>query len=187
MASKVIGTTGLIGSGKDTIADLLCVALDAPKLNISDIVRQDAAAANISSDREPLTNYSKAMHDKFGATYFTQRAIQTIQESHSSLFVLSGIRVPEEVVLLRETFGSEFYLLAAQITDDDLRHQRILDRKTGWDPADKRKLTENDTIQIRNYRLDQTVALADKVIENSGSLQELNNKVDAVCSLFCRS
>jgi hypothetical protein len=58
MTNKIIGITGLIGSGKDTIADYLCTVHGFKRLSFAGALK-DAAAAVFGWDRELLEGSTK--------------------------------------------------------------------------------------------------------------------------------
>ncbi len=173
----IIATTGMIGSGKDAVADLLADQFSAVKINISDIVRKEAIAAGVSLDRSSLTDFSTAQLERFSATYFVDKAISDIENTPGAVFLISGIRTRDDVVQMRARFGNHFVLIAIEVSNDAIRFRRIRDRGDSDDRITDRELAKNDAIQECRYMISETVNMSDFRWENSGPLSDLHQLI----------
>ncbi|MDD4703790.1 MAG: hypothetical protein PHE28_05605, partial [Bacteroidales bacterium] len=96
--------------------------------------------------------------------------------------VLESVRNPKEIEFLRK---QENFILLAVTADVEKRYQRILLRKTVTDNVsfetfkanEEREMQSND-INSQNLRL--CIEMADYVVDNSGTIEELKEKIEEI-------
>ena len=95
-------------------------------------------------------------------------------------FVIDSIRNPGEIIELKN--NKNFRLLGVD-APVELRFKRILKRGRAGDAKTLQhfiKLEERENFnKSANQQLDKCLEMADKVIINNGSLEELRNKIDS--------
>ena len=190
---RIYGLTGGIGSGKSEVARRL-VELGIPVID-ADIVGHEilgpggsAATAVIAAfgqtilpegriDREKLASMvfdDDAARRKLNAIVhpviarnIAERCAELVQQGHSSIVI--------EATLLAEDGQREPWMngLILVLSSEDLRLSRLV-RSRGMDPVDARKRMAAQTPP------EKKASLADWVIENNGTLDELCAATDAV-------
>ncbi|HEX5268073.1 MAG TPA: dephospho-CoA kinase [Acidimicrobiales bacterium] len=191
----VVGLTGGIGSGKSTVASLLAdkgaVVIDADRISREVMAPGGAAfgpvverfgpgvvAPDGTLDRAGLAqivfNDRDALKDLEGITH---PAIGRVMAERMAEAAADPDRVVVmDIPLLAEGTSRERYGLAAVIvvdTPEDLALERLVAQRE-MDPADARARMANQAGR------DERRALADHVIDNSGSLEHLQAEVDRV-------
>lgn len=190
---RIYGLTGGIGSGKSEVARRL-VELGIPVID-ADIVGHEilepggsAADAVITAfdqtiltegciDREKLASVVfdddaarrrlNAIVHPVIARNIAERCAELVQQGHSSIVI--------EATLLAEDGQREPWMngLILVLSSEDLRLSRLV-RSRGMDPVDARKRMAAQTPP------EKKASLADWVIENNGTLDELRAATDAV-------
>jgi dephospho-CoA kinase len=191
----VVGLTGGIGSGKSTVASLLAdkgaVVIDADRISREVMAPGGAAyqpvverfgpgvvAPDGTLDRAALArvvfNDKEALRDLEGITH---PAIGRVMAERMAEAADDPDRVViMDIPLLAEGTSRERYGLAAVIvvdTPEDLALERLVSHR-GMDPADARARMANQVGR------EERRALADHVVDNSGSLEHLQAEVDRV-------
>jgi len=190
---RIYGLTGGIGSGKSEVARRL-VELGIPVID-ADIVGHEilepggsAAAAVIAAFGQTILTEGRIDREKLGAMMFdddaarrklnaivhpviarniAERCAELVQQGHSSIVV--------EATLLADDGQREPWMngLILVLSSEDLRLSRLV-RSRGMDPVDARKRMAAQTPP------EKKASVADWVIENSGTLDELRAATDRV-------
>jgi len=190
----VVGLTGGIGSGKSTVVSLLAekgaVIVDADRIahevmapggeayqpvidrfgagvvSADGTIDRAAVAAIVFSDPEALADQQA----------ITWPVIGKVMAERVAAGQAAGAIVVMDIPLLREAKGGDRYGLAAVIVVDTPVEVAI-DRL-----VNQRAMTEEDArARIANQiSREERVAIADQVIDNAGTIEELRAQVDAV-------
>lgn len=179
----ILATTGQIGSGKDAVVDILGKLLNAPEINISDIVRKEATANGISLERDPLTNWTEEMFMKHGSDYFVDKAIEEIKKVDSPIVVVSGIRSPRNVEVMKNEFGDNFKLIAVN-TDVQTRFERIKKRGSEKDHVTYEEFLGDNAEQERIFQIGVAMKMADYQVDNNGDLENLEMQLKQLIEKF---
>jgi len=177
MADKlVIGLVGPIASGKSIIAHLL-QDQGFTYQSLSDRVRDEAKSRGLPLTRANLQNIGNELREKFGATILAERSA-ILLGPHTDYAVIDSIRNPAEIAYLRNNLGALIIGIDAPV---ELRLAWYLDRarQRGEDnptPEDFFRANERDLGVGEGASGQQVTAclgLADKVLQNRGSKEEL--------------
>jgi dephospho-CoA kinase len=179
---KVIGTVGLPGSGKGEAA-AVAEAAGVPVVVMGDVIREECR----ERDLDPAEHHGRiagVLREEEGADAIAARTLPQIREaareSDRDVVVVDGLRSTVELERFREAFGESFTLLAVR-APFELRAERLGNRGRDNSDADLAGLRERDAREI-DLGLDETMARADVVIDNTGSLASFRDQVRAVLS-----
>jgi dephospho-CoA kinase len=115
--------------------------------------------------------------DKFGQDFLFSALLEKIKSSNNSMIVVNGVRYTDEAEGLRQ-HGAAIWFIDAPARSRWTRIQtrgEKLDDESSWEDFLKREeaATEQQIGLVKD--------LADEIIDNSGSLEELKQKI---CLLF---
>ncbi len=175
----LIGLTGKNGSGKGEVANFL-MSSGYQFFSLSDVVRDEVRSRGLGVTRENLIVTANEMRAGLGAGVLAEKVLQKIgPDAHA---VIDSIRNPFEVEALRRRKG--FYLISIE-ADPKTRFERTKARNRENDPKtydeflalEAREAHTNDPT---TQQLNRTAGMADAVIENSGTVDELKEQVRQV-------
>ncbi len=156
MLMRVIVVAGLPRSGKDSFASLL----PWKKIVYSELIR--AWAKKEIKDKRELGKIADQWREEYGKDYLTKLALMLAEEYGEDTIVLVGPRTVEEVEFVRENVPEHTVVWVD--ADEAVR------RKRGADPEREKEDIERGLLEIRK--------MADVVIGNNGTLEELKEKAD---------
>lgn len=177
--SMLIGLTGKNGSGKGEVANFL-VAGGYQYYSLSDVVRDEIVSRNQEITRDNLVVTANEMRSKLGAGVLAERVLSKLgSDAHA---VIDSIRNPFEVETLRKRKG--FHLLSIE-AEPKVRFERLKSRNRENDPQTYEQFLELEAREAQTndpttQQLNRTGAMADAVVENSGTLEELHEQVRQV-------
>lgn len=176
----MLGLTGSNAAGKGEVAERLRQRGFAVH-SLSDIVREEAAARGLSPERENLIRTGNELRRQVGPGVLAERILPRLGRRD----VVDSIRNPAEVEVLR---GLDRFVLLGIVAPVELRFARAQARSRAGDPDTlarfREREDEENTADPNAQRLAATLALADHVISNRGSLEELEREVDRMLRLL---
>ena len=104
----VIGLTGTLLAGKDTVAHML-KEKGCSLVVLSDIIREELKNQGIEANRITLQDMGNWLRKEYGSQVLVERALAK-HKSYTNILVIDGIRNPDEIVFLRN--HSKFFLIA---------------------------------------------------------------------------
>lgn len=184
MAKIVIGIVGQIGSGKDTAISFL-EKKGFVNFSLSDQIRVELKnRGNLDFTRKDIQSLGNEMREKYGDDYWARQAWKEAFKNGKEKLILSSIRHPAEAGFLKKQ--KNFYLLAV-VADQRIRFERKLasTRSDDQDILTWEKFKKLDDYETKGagehgQQVRKTLALADFIIENNGTFEELKKKVDRV-------
>ncbi|MBU0530180.1 MAG: AAA family ATPase [Candidatus Aenigmatarchaeota archaeon] len=173
----LIGITGLIGSGKDTVANHIIKKYNYKHINFGNIVGEFTSKIGRELTRENYQLTRKEFDQKYGKEFFSKEVMKIIKERKWERVVITGFRNPEDVEPIRRETGQNMILVSID-SDEKTRFERLKKRKFPRDP----KTIEDFHVQEKNeseiFSIQTVVSMADYHIVNSGTFQELEKNVD---------
>lgn len=171
----IIGLTGRNASGKGTVADYLKERGFA-FYSLSDVIRDELAARGEPASRENLIRVGNELRGRGGAGALAHRILPKLSEDRH--FVIDSIRNPVEVEALRHA-RKDFVLLCVEATPE-VRWERLHARGRVGDPQTFEEFVEMEGRELktddeRTQQLIATEALADHVVHNDGTPDELTD------------
>jgi dephospho-CoA kinase len=173
----VIGLTGSNAAGKGEAAAHLARRGFAVH-SLSDVVRDEARARGLPPEREHLIRIGTQLRREGGPGVLARRLLPRLV----GCAVADSIRNPAEVEVLRE--GLERFVLVGLTASPEARFGRMVARGRPGDPRtveefEGRERQENAS-DPNGQQLTATFEMADRVVDNSGSLDDLARELDRV-------
>ena len=184
-AMKVIGVVGEIGSGKDEVLKYLRDRYGVPYLSTGDIVRKMAGEQGVEGTRENLEAISRQCFQDMGKGCFVRMAGDEIVRQGWKIAGISGVRTPDDVDILRKTFGKDFILVRVDIKYPLIRFERIRKRNEERDPLTYEAFQAQDREEEETFNISKAVAMADCAVDNSGPLSDLHAEIEAMVASGC--
>lgn len=172
----VIGVTGHPASGKDAVAEYL-EEKGFAHLSGGNILRGIMKEQGLPVDRTSVREFVKEMRAKEG-NHFPYKEIADKVERDT---VVSGLRNIAEYSVFKEKFLDEFMCIAVDCPIE-VRYERASSRgRIGDDVTFERFKEEEEHERLADsgsHEVDKVIELADAILENSGTKEELFQKID---------
>jgi len=175
--SLVVGLIGKIGSGKTTVGRHLKETYGASEHRFSAILSDILERLYLPQRREFLQALGACLRENLGQDVLVEAFRKDLEKDPSNVLVVDGIRYENEVAMLR---GLENSVLIYIDAPAGLRYERALARgERGEGSLSFEEFQDNDSAETER-RIEALKQEADYVIENSGTLEDLLGKVDAI-------
>lgn len=183
----IIGLTGPNAAGKGEAAAAL-KALGFAYHSLSDAVREAAAVRGRTTGRDDLILTGNELRREGGPGILAELTLPKLGRRD----LVDSIRNPAEVMVLRRVPG---FLLLGVTAPPEVRFERAKQRQNqGQARGDAvaslqsfvAKEAEEDTSDPTAQRLTATLALADRVVVNDGSLEDLHRQVAKIVAALER-
>ncbi|UCD21212.1 MAG: dephospho-CoA kinase [archaeon] len=173
----IIGVTGTIGSGKDTVANYFVKKKGFTKIIMSDFLRKIERHRKVKPLRDNLRRLQHEIKQRYGEDILVEMAISEIAERDLKKAVVSGIRYPEEAKLFKKKVKMPMIFVDA---DPKQRFLRLKKRDRQGDPKTSHEFDHFDAIEEATFHLSKTKKLADFQIDNSKTLDHLEKQIQRV-------
>jgi dephospho-CoA kinase len=173
----VIGLIGKIGSGKTTVGKYLKDRYGASEHRFSTILSDILDRLYLPQRREYLQALGAALRANLGEDVIVNAFEKDLGEDPSEVLVVDGIRYENEVEMLK---GIENSVLIYVDAPAEIRYERAVERgERGEAGISFEEFLKNDSAETEK-RIESLKPLADCIIDNSGSLEELIEKLDVI-------
>jgi len=173
----IIGITGLIGSGKDAVANHIIKKYNYKHIDFGDIVRDYATKAGRTHSREDLQATRKDFDQTRGKDFFSKDVVRIIKESRWEKVVVTGFRNPEDVEPMRIELGRDLIMISVD-ADEQTRFKRLKKRGSPRDPKTIEDFHLQEKTEAEIFDVRTVVSTADYHINNVGTFDELKAMVD---------
>lgn len=181
----VVGVAGYAGSGKTTVANYLREKYGFRVYTFSQVVEREARKMELLKDnmrleekKRILSEVGGLIREKYGKKeIFAEMLVEEIKKELPERICVDGFRSKEEVETFRKNF--ERFVLIFLHADPERRYER---RKKD-DPNMKitlEEFLERDERDKKVIGMDKMEEMADYIIDNNGSLEELYQKIDDI-------
>jgi dephospho-CoA kinase len=182
MSKIVIGLVGPIAAGKSTTVGIL-KSKGFMSYSLSDRIREEIQNRNLEITRETLNQVSNDLRETVGADVLAQKTSTLIEKENSEKIVIDSIRNPLEIAYLKKHFGMYIIGLVApqEIRFDFFAHRGTnVAGITTWEEF--KALDDMELAQSGEYKqqVQACLDLADIIIENTGSIEELEKKLEEI-------
>ncbi len=175
---KIIMIIGLPGSGK-SVASRLLEKKGIPAYNSSHIIKEEVAKRGLELTVESEEHIARQLRKEHGKDAPARFLADSIEKEKSDIICIEGFRNIEEAEYIKR-FG-EIFLVEVR-APKNVRHERLIRRAGPRDPKDQKSAEWRDGMEIERGlgRLMETEKYTKFVINNDGSLQNLEKRLDEV-------
>ncbi|MBR3113258.1 MAG: AAA family ATPase [Methanobrevibacter sp.] len=170
---KVMGISGMPGSGKSFISDI-ATERGAIIVSMGDIVREEAKKRGESSKET-----AKNLRAEFGQYIISELTIKKIkklqEEGIENSIVVEGIRSLHEVDMFREEFDN--FIIVSVFANPTLRFERLKLRMREDDSTDFNVFDARDRTEL-GFGIGSVISLSDKLIINESDVESYCEKIN---------
>ena len=176
--SKIIAVLGMPGSGKSEAIDYLMAKYHWPKIYFAQPTFDEMERRGLERTQANERLVREDLRNLHGEDYYAQEAVKKVEAlTEAPIILLESFYSASEYRVFHGRFGSDFFTIAIHARPR-IRHERLLTRP-------ERSLTineseERDWAQLTRLTQGTPIALADFMLVNEGSKEELCGKLDAV-------
>lgn len=183
----IIGVVGKIAAGKTTVAKFFeekgfCrVSCSDPLIdmlthNVSDYSWVPELPEKAEPTRDRLIEFGKYLKDRYGGDILIRLAVD--KKRNCENIVIDGVRSREEIETIKKLGGKVIYVEARP----EIRFERLMKRKASKDKEIKsfEDFKKMDDAEESLYHTSKLKDLADYVIVNEGTLDELREEVERI-------
>jgi len=169
----VVAVVGLARSGKDTVAEILKAKHGFSHFDFyRDVIVPLLEAQGSEPKKENAVKLGNQMRAKFGMGVFGEKMAQLVAGKEK--VVATGARSLEELKHL-EMVAEHFFIVKVSAPESER-----FSRRSELDPGEEEAFFGRDADDLEKKGLEAVLGAADFSIENSGSLEELGKKLEAV-------
>jgi len=166
----IIGLTGKARSGKDTIAKYLCEHYGFKHYDFyKDVLVPELEKRGLEPTKMNASLVGNEMRKEEGMDIMAKRLLKKIDVPDA---VVTGFRSPEEVEYFKE-HTHDFTLVFV-----DAEPEVRFSRRSPLDPQTKEEFFKRDEMDEKGKNMEAVFLMADNVIDNNGTLDELYEKVE---------
>lgn len=178
MPRIILGISGEIASGKDTVGKYIAEKYKASSLRFSQPLRDMLDRLHLEQNRENMARLSLYLRKAFGEDIFSKVIVAEAEKSQSDLVVVDGIRRSPDIIHLENE--EHFYFVYVE-TSSEARYKRLIKRHQNTDDTIKTEVQfEKDALLETETQIFDLKERADFVIDNDGTLEELYAQVDRI-------
>jgi len=167
--------TGMSGSGKTTLAEMF-EENGYRVITMGDVIRDIARERGLEPTPKNLGSIAEGIRQEGGDAAVARKCVERLEGLRERKIIVDGIRSLSEVTVFRKHFD---VLLVAVHASPRTRYKRLKGRHRTDDPQDWDDFETRDRREL-GFSLGWAVALADHMIVNEGSLEELDRAFHAL-------
>ncbi len=181
----IIGITGTIGAGKGTIVEYLVKNKGFKHYSARGLISEEVSKRGLENNRDNMVAIGNDLRQKYGSSYVADELYRRTLVSGDNC-IIESLRTVGEINSLR---SRENFVLLAVDAEPKIRYQRILERKTTTDNISYEKFLEDEAKEMESddpnkQNLKKCIEMADFVIDNNGTLDELNLKIEEILKII---
>jgi len=174
---RLIAISGMPGAGKG-VASEAAKDLGLNVLVLGDVIREETERRGLEPTPKNVGTVMLQVRNDEGPSLVAKSLVPKIEASKSATVVVEGIRSEEEISELKSNFE---VITVAIHASPRTRFQRLLSRGRSDDPKTWDIFYERDCREL-NVGLGHVIALADILLVNEGTIDELQTSFKAALS-----
>ena len=182
MSYHIIGLTGRNAAGKGTVAYFL-EKNSFVYHSLSDTLREELKRRNLEESRENLIQIGNDLRKNGGPGVLADLMIHSLLslEDH----IVDSIRNPSEVKSLRRVYPNHKFVLISVDASPEIRYERLKSRNrlgdsSSWEIFLEQEKLEESSKDPNKQQLLATISEAEFNVDNSGSIEQLENQIKAI-------
>lgn len=177
---EIFGITGTNGAGKGTVVEILKIK-GFLHLSVADYLMEEVKKIGWSENRESLIKMGNTLRAQFGPGIIAERLYDKAVKMGGKV-IIESIRTEGEINTLKQKGR---FVLIGVTADRKIRYERISSRagiKDGVSFEEFCRSEDNEMVSTdpNKQNLGRCIELSDYVIENNGTLDELENRVNNI-------
>ncbi len=178
----IIGITGTNGSGKGTVVDYLVTEKGFMHYSVRGYLLELIRDQGLPENRKSMISMANKLREDYDSPSYIIDQLYKRAKEFGKNCIIESIRTLGEVISLKEK--GNFYLIAVE-ADPKIRYERILLRKSETDHISFETFLENENREMESkdpnkQNLSACIEMADFVLNNNGSINELIEQTDKV-------
>lgn len=178
----IIGITGTLGAGKGTVVEYLVQSRGFRHYSMSGFIKEEVIRKGLPLNRDTISQTGRDLRAEHGAGYIAEMNVKRAQAAGGDA-IIESIQTLGEAQEIKKLGG----LLWAVDADIVLRYERISKRGSEKDDVTFEKFKAQEELELKakdpNNLEQQNIAgvmqLADKVLVNNGTPEELFVQIEA--------
>lgn len=176
----IIGLTGTLSSGKGSVVNIL-MKKGFKHFSVREFLMKELIRRGVEINRTSLVDLGNELRQKFSPSYIVEELYKEASQIGGDC-VIESLRAIGEVEKLREE--NDFFLVAID-AQAQTRYERAFARASETDKIRFEEFLHNEQREMNNsdptkQNLQGCISMADFVVENNGSVEELETKVEAI-------
>jgi dephospho-CoA kinase len=172
---RLILITGMAGSGKTTLANLLHER-NYKVLTMGDVIRHEVRMRNLDPSPENIGKIAKEIRETGGDAAVAKKCIPLIIGDPSNKVVIDGIRSLDEVYTFEGVF--DYYLVTVHASPKT-RYNRLKHRGRPDDPTNIQIFRERDHREL-SFGMGGAIAMSNYILTNENGIPDLENNLDKI-------
>jgi len=174
---KVIVIVGMPGAGKGLVSNA-ARSRGIPVFVCGDVIREETERRGLEPSPENMGNVMLTLRREEGAAVVAERLVPRIESSGSDVVVVEGVRSTAEVDALRRRYSVATVAVHAS---PKTRYERLRERGRSDDSKSREEFVERDSREL-SVGIGDVIALAEEMIINEGSVEDMNRASEHVIS-----
>lgn len=177
----IIGITGTIGAGKGTVVEYLIDKKGFKHFSARAFLVEEIEKRGLENNRDNMVLVANDLREKNSPSFVADELFKRALESGNNC-VIESLRTSGEIESLKSK--GNFTLLAID-ADPKIRYERIIGRSSSTDNISFEKFLADEQREMEStdpnkQNLSKCIGMADFVINNNGTLEELTSKLEEI-------
>ncbi|MCE7698373.1 MAG: AAA family ATPase [Methanobacterium paludis] len=182
---KVIGVTGLPGSGKSVVSRV-AKNFKIPVVRMGDVIRNEAKKRNLTSGEVAVK-----LREEYGEFVVAERCVSIVKRmnknsknkknkgsnSNPRIYMIEGIRSPYEIEIFKKNFR-DFKVIAVHSTPKT-RFKRVQKRNRADDSVKVSEFQRRDKRELK-FGIGDVIATSDYMVVNEGPVKKFKSVVRSI-------
>lgn len=181
----IIGITGTIGAGKGTVVEYLIDKKGFKHFSARAFLIEEIEKRGLENNRDSMVLVANDLREKNSPSFVADELFKRALESGDNC-VIESLRTSGEIESLKSK--GNFTLLAID-ADPKIRYERVIGRSSSTDNISFEKFLADEQREMEStdpnkQNLNKCIGMADFVINNDGTLEELNSKLEEILKII---
>ena len=181
----IIGITGSDGAGKGTVVEYLVNTKGYHHYSSRSFILEHIARKGLEPTRNQMRLTANELRKEYGNDFVVRQAYDAAERDGVAHAVIESLRAIAEAEFLKENGG----VLLAVDADQHVRYERVQARRSESDKVSFEEFAAHEELEKNDpdpngMQKAAVVAMADHVIYNDGTFEELTAKVNDFLAKF---